>query len=371
MAKKNTAATSNWLDNAEEVPRVNTVAAIDRSKRQRFYRRFIIATIVLLPISLVTNVLTFGQIGTGQVEASAQYVANSEAKAAAIIAVEDWLAEEISPLPAGGRLVSWDGADLVVKPVQTDAESKKNPVPDFDIETHHFTVVDGTGVTYSADVAVAIDPATGAHVMSSPSIIPNAPSADGGSVSGSAPWFGLSTATPPNSVTDAVSAWAKVYTGGEPNALRLAVQDDNGDHTYVPLSNVASQSVAITRAAYLPDEGADAGAQPSKTSKMIVQVTLTVQWEGTREPKSGEKLPTITLDLLVSNAGGAAPFVVAWGGPGSGPTLTPQINALTGRTVGTSAEVSTDEGTSDEDTSDSDTPEPAATGGPDSIEGDE
>jgi len=357
MAKKTTPATSNWLDNAEEVPRANTVAHVDRSKRQRFYRRFIVATIVLLPLSLGTNLLMFGQIGAGSATVAEQFAADPEGKAAAILAVEEWLAQEISPLPAGGRLVSWDGADLVVKPVQTETQAKNNPLPAFDIETHHFTLVDGTGVTYSTDVAVAIDPKSGAHVMSSPSAIPNAPATDGGSASGAGPWFGITSSTPTSSVTDAVSAWAKVYTSGDPNALRLAVQDDDGQHTYVPLSNVASQSITITRSAYLPDGDAEPGAAVAKSSKMIVQVTLAIQWVGTEAPKSGEKTPTITLDLLVSNAGGAAPIVVAWGGPGAGPTLTAYENALTGRTVATSA------GTTQ-------TTSPTPTGGPDSIEGD-
>jgi hypothetical protein len=366
MAKKPKPSTLNWLDDAEEVPRANTVAAVDRSKRQRFYRRFITATIILLPMSLGVNVLMYGQVGAGNAVVAEQFVPDPEGKAAAIIAVEEWLAQEISPLPGGGRIVSWDSAELVVKPAQTNAESKSNPLPAFNIETHHFTLVDGTGVTYRTDVAVAIDAATGAHVMSSPSAIPNALAGDGGSAAGASPWFGLTSATAPSSVQDAVSAWAKVYTSGDPNALRLAVQDDDGQHTYVPLSNVTNQTVVITRSAYLPTTGQTSGAAPAKNAQMVVQVTLAIQWSGVAEPQSGAKIPTITLDLLVSNAGGAAPIVVAWGGPGSGPTLTAYINALTGRSS-ESAQVVTP---APSETAAAENPTDTPTGGPDSTEGD-
>jgi hypothetical protein len=369
MAKKKTAAVSNWLDTAEEVPRENTVAFVDRSKRQRFYRRFIVAAIILLPISLGTNVLAFGQMNRGAAVVVEQFTPSAEGKAAAILAVRAWLAQDISPLPGGGFFVSWDGADLVIKPVQTEAQSKSNPVPAFDIEIHHFTVVDGTGLTYSTDVSVAIDPESGAHVMSSPSAIPNAPATDGGSAAGAGPWFGLSSAAPPKSVTDAITAWAKVYTSGDPDALRLAVQDSDGQHTYVPLSNVADHSITVTRSAFLPDSNAEPGTPVISSSKMIVQVTLSIRWVGAAIPQPGDKAPSITLDLLILNADGAAPIVVAWGGPGSGPTLTAYVNALNGRSIGSAGEVA--------DTTETDSPNPTSTptstptGGPDSLEGDQ
>jgi hypothetical protein len=157
-----------------------------------------------------------------------------------------------------------------------------------------------------------------------------------------------------------------VYTSGDPNALRLAVQDDDGQHTYVPLSNVTNQTVVITRSAYLPTTGQTSGAAPAKNAQMVVQVTLAIQWSGVAEPQSGAKIPTITLDLLVSNAGGAAPIVVAWGGPGSGPTLTAYINALTGRSS-ESAQVVTP---APSETAAAENPTDTPTGGPDSTEGD-
>ena len=47
-----------------------------------------------------------------------------------------------------------------------------------------------------------------------------------------------------------------------------------------------------------------------------------------RQPRTRRPPPPVAFDVLVTGADTAAPRVVAWGGPGTGPTLVPFGNAV-------------------------------------------
>lgn len=337
MSKKHSTpkSTHAWLTEAEEVPRAKVTANKDLEKRQRFYRIVVTSAIVLLPLSLLTNVVEYGNAAhKSAVPVSAQKV-NTDAKAAAILAVQSWLAQTPSPVAGVGKMLSWDGATPVAKPTQTAEQKQSNPLPPYSLEIDHFTIVDGQGVTYHADVQVAYDPARGTQVIGAPDLTPIAAS-DTSSWVSSTPWFGLSSATAPQAATAAVDAWAKAFTGGDSDALRIAVGDGDSSHSYVPLQNVVSESAHITYSAYLPVNGVGPTQANPHTSRLLAQVELSLQWAGQPQPQSGQKLPLVTYDVILDKADTAAPVVVAWGGAGTGPTLKPFSNALTGRT-GTSA----------------------------------
>ncbi|MHB8319949.1 MAG: hypothetical protein ACYDEP_12100 [Acidimicrobiales bacterium] len=100
----------------------------------------------------------------------------------------------------------------------------------------------------------------------------------------------------------------------------MSVGDPNTTHAYIPLSGVTSATDTVVAAANRPG-----GAQ-------IVQIALTIVWNGesttTTTSPSGTTPPQTTMDLLIERANTAAPVVVAWGPPGSGPTLKPYQNAV-------------------------------------------
>jgi hypothetical protein len=328
MARKSTPV-DNWMDKAVEIPRTEAASNKDRSKRQKFYRRYITAAIVLLPFTLVANVFLLGNVSNKPVATTEAVATSSEGRAAATLAVREWLSGKLSPLPGLGSIVSWDGAKVIPKPTQTADQKQQNPLPDYQLEVDSFTVVDGLRSTYTVAVQVALSRTSGAYVLGSPSAIPVA-GTDAGTFAGATPWFGLGTAQTPGAVGSAIDGWATAFTSGDPNALRLSVQDSTGSDVYVPLSNVASKTLEIKTAAYIRDPNSDPKKSVTTSSVMVVQVELSILWTGMPALQSGDKLPTVAYDLLVHKVNGGAPVVVAWGAPGSGPTLKEFGNAITG-----------------------------------------
>jgi hypothetical protein len=63
---------------------------------------------------------------------------------------------------------------------------------------------------------------------------------------------------------------------------------------------------------------------------MVVRVRLMLDYHPATQPAGAEQKapPPAVFDVLVDGADTAAPNVVAWGGAGSGPTLTPYQNAV-------------------------------------------
>ena len=124
--------------------------------------------------------------------------------------------------------------------------------------------------------------------------------------------------------------WLAAYTSGSDAALHLAVGDPNPAHTYVALSGVRQASYTVLAAAPVgkPADG-----------DLAVEISLSLVWdhEHVASPElagmngtSGSPARQTTMDLLVAHASSAAPVVVAWGPPGSGPSLRPYENAIGG-----------------------------------------
>ena len=152
------------------------------------------------------------------------------------------------------------------------------------------------------------------------------PSAGSGATQ-SGPWPGLvATTSVPPAVSQTVQSWADAYSSGNPATLALAVGDpDTADH-YTPLSGVAAVSATVVEAAQVKGTTGD---------DMAVEVALDITWAdqpANRQTGNEQSVsvnpqgPQTTLDLLVERAHTAAPVVVAWGPPGSGPTLTAYQN---------------------------------------------
>lgn len=294
----------------------------------RLYRGYVWAAVLLLPFALlgviVTSVASSGGHPTHRVDPSST-ATSSAGRTAATLELRSWLAAAPSPLP-GGQILSWDGAVVLppaTAPLQADGSRDEAPAT-YKTELDSFTLIDSHQHTYTATVQVALDPrGGGAEALSGPSLAPTVPAASD-SWTGGGPWPGLDPVPQvPNSVQTAITGWVNAYTSGSADALRLAVGDTSSRHTYLPLTGVASATATAT-----------AGADYGRPGAMIVQVQLDIVWQGQKPATDGSggdtsDTPQTTMDLLVERAGTAAPVVVAWGAPGSGPTLTPYRNAVT------------------------------------------
>src|SRR5699024_7666359 len=100
-----------------------------------------------------------------------------ESRAAATIAVEEWLSAEPSPLPQG-RVLSWNWAQEVPDLKEPERGSGGEIEPWDTIIAHDFTVV-GKSTTFSVQVNTLVDPVGGVLVMGTPSLLPYAPAASG------------------------------------------------------------------------------------------------------------------------------------------------------------------------------------------------
>lgn len=243
-------------------------------------------------------------------------VNSSIGKPSATTTLNQWLSANPAPLP-GAQVVSWDGYTSIAKG-ETDTTTQQSADA---AEVHYFTLSSPSGdgpIFYTATVLVSVSDVLGAKVVGTPSILPATPSAREGWSNET--WAGYETLAASDSVKDAVIAWADAFTG-TPAALRLAVGDQSANRSYIPLSGATVVEATISESAAIkPDDG-------SKPSTILVRTQLKLNWS---EDKEGASPSLATYDLLVIDANTAAPRIVAWGGAGSGPTLTKYENAVAG-----------------------------------------
>jgi hypothetical protein len=317
-ARKAKSAHVTWFPEAVEAPRVTAPDTGILARRQRRYRSVVWICVILTPVATLALLVSATNHKSRPAVVSSSGSENSAGKVAATVQIEKWLKAIPDPLP-NGRIVSWDGA----YDIQPPAAKGGSPTPAVDskVEVNRFTVQGDPGI-FETDVEVALTP-SGPVALGGPSLIPVqlGPSA-GSPATQSGPWPGLiTTSSVPSAVSQAVQSWANAYTSGNPATLALAVGDpDTTDH-YTPLSGVAAARAAVVDATRVGE---------AKTDQMSVEVTLAITWTGQPASSGAGNGPSVpvnpqgpqtTLDLLVERANTAAPAVVAWGPPGSGPTL--------------------------------------------------
>ena len=326
--------TLDWTVEDEEVPRAGRPDGIRLAKRQRLYRRVVWSTVVLTPLALLSLIVVAGSRAPAA-PAAVHTVINentSPGRTAATQELDAWLAETPSPLP-NAIVVSWDGATSVpsVSPPPGAATGSAGVTPwQAEIDTFTLEVPQPasssqssgppTYTVYKAGVEVALAPGGGAVALGGPSLTKEPP-APPVTADPSGPWPGISaTPTVSSPVSQAIQGWLSAYTSGSASSLELSVGDPNSAHAYIPLSGVSSATDTVTAAASRPG-----GAE-------IAEVTLDIVWNGegasATTPADGVTPPQTTMDLLIERANTAAPVVVAWGPPGSGPTLKPYSNAV-------------------------------------------
>lgn len=313
------APASKWWEQAEEVPRAGLDDAEKIAKSAKRWRRYVKATVVLTPLLMLTTIVAVSRSmnpAPAVVESTvAQY---AETKSDAVVEVRKWLAQDPSPLP-GAVLVGWNSATTEAYRGNPD-DPNYSRTDDYDLELHTLTIASPGGMLYDTTVTLAVNDITGAVVVGEPSLLPRPPSA---SAVASDPWIGYETVQTSEAVDAAIVSWGNAYSSGDPNALRLAIQDPEELHSYMPLAGAtlrdgyAEKAIAIS------------------ASTIVVKATFGIQWDGV---KSTDTLPNVTYDLLIEKANTAAPVVVAWGGSGSGPDLKKYGNAVLGRSIETKAE---------------------------------
>lgn len=326
MAKKNKRQDpyNDWFNEQSAVPR-NDEPIEKKNKRYRWIRRAIYVSAYLGIFSTLVSVTTLAT--QPEIPEYQQPNLSPGGKATAVNAVNEWLSA--TPMPVvGGSILSWDGATQVDRPDYSEQQIKELGMEDenYTVEQHHFSIIDKQKQVYSVEVEVALDPETGAHVIGEPSLIPVV--GQTGEYNGQSVWPGLRSGDVPASVETSVNAWTEAFTSGNGDALRQAVADPNGEHQYLPLKDVAEANATVAEGArFVHFTGQD---EIVEEDRMLVRVQIAVRWQG-QKVGEGQDLPVLTYDLLVHNVDSGAPQIVAWGGPGSGQSLEPFENAITGR----------------------------------------
>lgn len=321
MARRNPKQrpTSMW-DDAEEVPRAGIPSTDKLVRRQRRARVVVWGAVLLSPVLVISLFVMAGELKAAAREQPQPAEVNTQGRAAAMAAVTDWLDGDPAPLP-GGQLLSWDAAQVLPKYAAGSADSATNPSAHATLEAHSLTVRDGGGATYTAQVLVATSDTGEVSVIGTPSLTPVPAASDWASAL--TPWPNAQPASAAKPVQTAVEAWVGAFTSGDPAMLRQVVGDPSQDHAYAALAGVTQAKHQIAAAAWILD---DTG---KPTTRMLVQAKVQLLWPDTATSQNGPK--EATYDLLVEGADSAAPHVVAWGGPGTGPVLKAYGNAVIGR----------------------------------------
>ncbi|WP_146076170.1 hypothetical protein [Rathayibacter rathayi] len=332
MARKgNSPASVLWDENPQERDNPRAPSVSKMASNRKWVRRALYAIAFgIVPITCfavlgnIVNATTWAATDATRASISSNY---SAGKVAAVEAMRAWLAQTPAPLP-GGRMSSWDGYETRDIPL----DDKGVRESDVAVELHHFTLTSGNGaemVVFQSDVEVRVSPTFGVKVSGSPTLMPGAPSATNGWPT-VVTWPGYPSGTTSKAVTQAVTAWAKAFSAGTSDDLRLAVGDPDAKHSYLPLTGIESAAASITASADIPL--ADPEAKPVQ---MLVRVSLALVWKGQEAPAADDAtaraaLPTVVYDVLVDGANTAAPRVVSWGGPGTGPELSAYSTAIDG-----------------------------------------
>lgn len=319
MARKQKQAPSGLKDsflfdgvqNNIQAPSMKTLVS-----RQKFYRGFLYTTVfALIPISVLTGLTVVGGNAAKKdvaADSISQLANNSDGRATATIAVNNWLNAEGSPLP-GGVIISWDGFEKKTAPPAKNDSQKV----EYTQEIHHFTLT-ANGQIYDSQIVILIDDILGTAVAGTPSLLPQFTGTNSGLTQGAVPWLGWEAVPSPKNVDVAVQTWAEALVSGDRNKLLQVTGDPNESDFFLTLKGVetvSSQIVAV---------GIETASKKDATVKEVVaQVTLNLVWIGQPLDANGKtKTSPVTYDVLISDANTASPKITSWGGPGSGPSLT-------------------------------------------------
>ncbi|MBB5474764.1 hypothetical protein HF998_00150 [Cellulomonas hominis] len=327
-SKRKGSAPDVWQD-AAELPRAGLPDERARSRAHRRMTRYAMVSMVSLPLLIVLTALAVMSTLSRQETPPPAAESAPATQPLAMAAVENWLHEDPAPLP-GASLLTWE--DYEVLPLVVDTSTSQ---PDRTRrEAHTLLVRSHAGTLLRVQVMIAVSEEGGQAVVGAPSL--SATAGTDQDLTGTALWSGLQTDSPSPDVAKAIDTWVAAYTSGDPLALRQAVGDPDANHTYLPLSGLTGAKATTSVGAWLTEGDGDSAV---RTGDMVVSLTMTLPWTGVVDDAG--RLPQASFDLLVTDADTAAPRVVAWGGPGTGPTLSAYGNAVLGSVAEAPAAVAT------------------------------
>ncbi|WP_152364411.1 hypothetical protein [Microlunatus speluncae] len=321
MSPKTANGTSRKLKNVDWWDEPDTLPVVVDPRKGKIRRRLI--TVYLWVSAILFPFLIFAVIVLA-VRIVAPPSANAGAgpdnsvtreAAQAQVAVERWLGETPSPLP-GGRVVAYTGSTS--KAAQQREGQRSEPRT---LTTYSFVLADSAGRMYDTSIQLVISD-EGAVALADPSFVPILPANPEAGGQTEWPWPGVASIAAAPEYAQAVNAWTKAYTGGDPAALKLAVGDPAADRFYMPLTGVSFTDLSIGQVGALWADDQDR-TKESKPRQALLRVTVSAVWASQR---TATQQPTLTYDLLLDRADTAAPGVVAWGPPGA--DLTPYNNAV-------------------------------------------
>lgn len=333
MAKKQRKAKSvpnTVWDKTLEGPRKGLPESAKLAKRSARMRFAIWTCLVLLPFLVVGNMFMAATMLTEDPDVAENSLSDEfvETKSTAILTVNNWLAQNPTPLP-GGKFVGWDSATTdQFKPAIDEATGEPivGEQGPYRVETHKVTVSAAGGALFHVAVQVAYDEFNGAVSISEPSLLPYVPANAGWNPE---EFPNHKTATVSEAVSTAVANWATAYTSGDPKLLIQSVRDADETHSYLPLTGARLRNVTAVKSWIADPINPDDEPDPNE---VFVRVTANIDW-ASAPIEEAKDAPVTSFDVLVQDALTAAPVVVAWGGSGDGPNLVRYDNAITTRDI--------------------------------------
>lgn len=300
-----------WWSAPLQVPTDNGLDTGARWRAARRMRWFVTGSVLLCPVLALALILVVSQTLSGGREPTVvptQVEVPSQVRAVALDEVTSWLAADPSPLP-GATVLGWDRAEQALTRGATPLG--------WEVWTA-YVLASTKDAVYQVGVQVNYSPTAGAEVAGTPSLDLVPPSQEGWSNND---WAGAVPVTVDDATARAINAWAQAFVSGDSDALTTVVADPDVSHLYVPLSGISEVSVTVDRAAA---RATTVEATPDATT-LMVSVRLSITRTGAQQAVE------VSYDLLVTGAGTGGARVVAWGPPGTGPTLKAWDNAVTGR----------------------------------------
>lgn len=355
MAKKNK---SPW-DDAQAVPRSDIPIGRRGARRARLTRWAVYALLIwggFASLFIVTDQVN-KTLNEPSTTSQAAALSSSPGQGEAQVAVNAWISDQAENGGlTGASLIGWAGSDEL--PALSDSKTSAY--------SHTFTVnTDNLGVV-EVEQIVFEDKASGAVTASSeaPSITAN----DSGEPvqEPETTWAGYESAETDTGIDSAITSWARAYTSGDSESVRLAMRDPSTSHTYPTLENVGAVQVNVTDVATRTvEDGASQKEKDQAASEGIARVEITVVWsdgetssdqaaasdgggdvpsEQAGASDGGGEMPsvlqdsddaapengtTFTMDVRMTGMTSGTPTVTAWGSSGTGPGLTDYENAYT------------------------------------------
>lgn len=292
MSRKKNQHNIDWT----KAPKVNEKGQLAKilARRSRVWRWLIILCLVVGVVNL--------NLFMNQPEAPKAIAPNFNpaGKQVAYGMVEQWLAT--NPLDSPAHIVSWDGMS------QNPTEQGANSTPQVKEYQHTFTVVSNADRWYMVKQTVTSDNKR----LGNPAVdIITAPQLADTSTPQS--WKGeMNEVEHADALDNAVNQWGQALAGSDSSKLTVLVADPNTKHVYQPLMLADNATATLDRVAYAPMGEIDKEDQTSNWAWGSVTVTIPAT--------DNQQERSFSYDVLINNPDGQG-RVVAWGAPGSAPTL--------------------------------------------------